>query len=76
MSVPSRQRSAEDQARVEADIRDLFERRITFNQILGLHCESSNPASPRIRFDLVVNSTSVGVASAIKASWRDSRLSS
>ena len=52
MSSPTRQRSVDDQARIEADIRDLFERRITFNQILGLHCESSNPASPRIRFDM------------------------
>jgi len=45
-------RSAAEQRKVEAAIRELFERRITFNQTLGLHVESVDPAAPRIRFDM------------------------
>jgi uncharacterized protein (TIGR00369 family) len=43
-------RSADDQARLDAALTDLFERRITFNQTLGLVVASASPAAPRIRF--------------------------
>jgi uncharacterized protein (TIGR00369 family) len=43
-------RSAEEQARLDAALTDLFERRITFNQTLGLVVESARAGEPRIRF--------------------------
>lgn len=45
-------RSAEEQLKIEKGLCDVFERRITFNQVLGLKVESCNPASPRARFDM------------------------
>ena len=45
-------RSPEEQAAVEDAIRDLFEHRISFNEVLGFTVESVNPASPRVRFDM------------------------
>jgi uncharacterized protein (TIGR00369 family) len=47
--APTR-RSAEEQARLEAALTELFERRITFNQTLGLVVESARADAPRIRF--------------------------
>jgi uncharacterized protein (TIGR00369 family) len=43
-------RSAEEQARLDAALTELFERRITFNQTLGLVVESARAPAPRIRF--------------------------
>ena len=43
-------RSTEEQARLDAALTDLFERRITFNQTLGLAVESARSPEPRIRF--------------------------
>ncbi len=43
-------RSADEQARLEAALADLFQRRITFNQTLGLEIESACAPAPRIRF--------------------------
>jgi uncharacterized protein (TIGR00369 family) len=43
-------RSAEEQAQLDAALADLFERRITFNQVLGLAVESARAPAPRIRF--------------------------
>jgi uncharacterized protein (TIGR00369 family) len=43
-------RSAEEQRRLDAALTDLFERRITFNQTLGLVVESVRAPAPRIRF--------------------------
>jgi uncharacterized protein (TIGR00369 family) len=43
-------RSSEEQARLDAALADLFERRITYNQTLGLVVESAAAPSPRIRF--------------------------
>ncbi len=43
-------RSAEEQRRLDAALTDLFERRITFNQTLGLVVESVRAPEPRIRF--------------------------
>ncbi len=45
-------RSAEEQLKVESHLIDVFERRITFNQVLGLKVESCDAASPRARFDM------------------------
>jgi uncharacterized protein (TIGR00369 family) len=43
-------RSADEQARLDAALTELFERRITFNQTLGLVVESARAPEPRIRF--------------------------
>ena len=43
-------RSAEEQGRLDAALSDLFERRITFNQTLGLQVTSARHPQPRIRF--------------------------
>jgi uncharacterized protein (TIGR00369 family) len=48
-SAPTR-RSAEEQAHLDAALTELFERRITFNQTLGLVVESARSPEPRIRF--------------------------
>ena len=42
-------RSPEEQTRLDAALADLFERRITFNQTLGLAVESARHPEPRIR---------------------------
>lgn len=47
--TPAR-RSAAEQKRLDAALIDLFEQRITFNQMLGLKVESVAAAAPRIRF--------------------------
>lgn len=43
-------RSAAEQARLEAALRELVERQITFNQTLGLVVESFDADAPRVRF--------------------------
>jgi uncharacterized protein (TIGR00369 family) len=43
-------RSQAEQQRLDAALTDLFERRITFNQTLGLVVESARAPAPRIRF--------------------------
>jgi uncharacterized protein (TIGR00369 family) len=45
-------RSAEEQARIEAALVDLFEHRIAFNQVLGLRIESVRPGDVRGRIDM------------------------
>jgi uncharacterized protein (TIGR00369 family) len=45
-------RSVEEQNKLDDALRDLFEHRITFNEVLGLRIESVNPASVRARFDM------------------------
>ena len=45
-------RSAEEQRRLDAALADLFERRITFNQTLGLVVESAAAPAPRIRLPM------------------------
>ena len=45
-------RSVEEQSKLDDALRDLFEHRITFNEVLGLHIESVNPASVRSRFEM------------------------
>ncbi|HET9821155.1 MAG TPA: thioesterase family protein [Burkholderiaceae bacterium] len=51
-SQPAARRSAEEQQRLDAALAELFERRITFNQSLGLRVESARHPQPRIRFDM------------------------
>ena len=54
-----KRRSAEEQAKSEAMLRDLFERQIRFNDILGLRVASLDLAGPQLAFamrhDLVGN---------------------
>ncbi|MDP1900502.1 MAG: thioesterase family protein [Rubrivivax sp.] len=45
-------RNAQEQARLDAALVDLFETRITFNQILGLKVASVKPGDVRARFDM------------------------
>lgn len=45
-------RDASEQARLDAALVDLFERRIVFNQVLGLKIESVTPGDVRGRFDM------------------------
>jgi uncharacterized protein (TIGR00369 family) len=47
--TPAPRRNAEEQARLDAALADLFQRRITFNQVLGLEIESAAAPEPRIR---------------------------
>jgi uncharacterized protein (TIGR00369 family) len=48
--APAPRRSAEEQAQLDAALIDLFQRRISFNQVLGLVVESVQAPGPRIRF--------------------------
>lgn len=45
-------RSAEEQAQLDAALADLFQRRISFNQTLGLQIESARAPRPRMRFSM------------------------
>jgi uncharacterized protein (TIGR00369 family) len=49
---PAVRRSAAEQAKFHAAMADLWERRITFNQMLGLKVESLDPADVRMRLDM------------------------
>jgi uncharacterized protein (TIGR00369 family) len=48
--APAARRSLEEQSRLDAALTDLFERRITFNQTLGLVVENARSPEPKIRF--------------------------
>ena len=50
--APLARRSPDEQARLDAALTDLFERRITFNQTLGLTIDSARAPAPRIRFEM------------------------
>ena len=43
-------RSAEEQLRLEKVLRDMFEHRICFNEVLGFHVESFDPAAASLSF--------------------------
>jgi uncharacterized protein (TIGR00369 family) len=45
-------RGAEEQTRLDTALVELFEQRITFNQILGLRVETLALPTPRVRFDM------------------------
>jgi uncharacterized protein (TIGR00369 family) len=48
-TLPSR-RSGAEQTRLEAMLRDMFEHRICFNEVLGLKVVSFDPAGPALSF--------------------------
>lgn len=50
--VAAPRRSAEEQARLETMIRDMFENVFPFHKLVGLRIESFDPGSPRIAFDM------------------------
>ena len=45
-------RSAEEQARLEAAMTELFEHKVTFNQTLGMKVVSLAPPAPAFRFEM------------------------
>lgn len=47
---PLPRRSPEEQARLEAMLRDMFEHRIHFNELLGLKVRSLDPQRPQLAF--------------------------
>jgi len=51
MTVAHR-RDAAEQARLDAALKDLFEQRITFNQVLGLQVESTRLDDVRLSFEM------------------------
>jgi uncharacterized protein (TIGR00369 family) len=51
-SPPLAPRTPEQQAEVDAALLDLFQRRITFNQTLGLQIQSVQPGDVRATFDM------------------------
>ena len=48
--APFARRPADEQARLDAALVDLFDRRIRFNRTLGVTVESVAAAGPRLRF--------------------------
>ncbi|RZS56790.1 thioesterase family protein [Sphaerotilus mobilis] len=50
--TPLPRRSAEEQQRVEAALRELFDQRIRFNEVLGLRTVSMDPQDYRMAFDM------------------------
>lgn len=50
--APSPRRSAAEQARLDAALIDLFERRITFNQTLGLKVSVMGAGQAQVHFDM------------------------
>ncbi len=50
--TPLPRRSAEEQERVEATLRELFDQRIRFNEVLGLRTVSMDPQDYRMRLDM------------------------
>ncbi len=51
-SIAPLRRSAEEQASLEAMLRDVTENRFPFNVVIGLRVESFDPGSPRLAFDM------------------------
>jgi uncharacterized protein (TIGR00369 family) len=52
VTQPAVPRSAAEQAKLETALVELFERRITFNQTLGLKIEAVKPGDVRARFEM------------------------
>ena len=50
--APGSRRSPAEQRKLEAALTELFERKITFNQILGLRVLGLDQGCPQIRFDM------------------------
>ena len=51
MTTPPVHRSAAEQARLDAELTELFEQKIVFNQVLGLKVQALRPAM-QLRFDM------------------------
>ena len=49
-STPLPRRSAEEQARLETTLREVFEHKLCFNELLGFKVESLDPLEPKISF--------------------------
>lgn len=49
---PAPRRSPEEQARLEALLRDMFEHRIHFNELIGLTVASLTPEAPQLAFSM------------------------
>jgi len=49
---PQNRRSPAEQARLETMLRDVFERRLRFNEVLGLRVASFSPEAPQLAFDM------------------------
>jgi uncharacterized protein (TIGR00369 family) len=52
MTPPPARRSAVEQKRLETALVEIFEKRIRFNETLGLKVLSVSPASPSLRFEM------------------------
>ena len=51
-TTPAPRRSAAEQRRLDAALTELFERLVTFNQVLGLKVLRLGPGGPRLRFEM------------------------
>ena len=51
-SIAAVRRSPEEQVCLETMIRDIFEHRLPFNEVIALRIESLDPESPRLAFDM------------------------
>lgn len=51
-TAPTPRRSATEQARVDALLREIFEHKLRFNEVLGLRVSSLDPAAPQLHFDM------------------------
>lgn len=49
---PIARRSPAEQARLEEGLRDIFEHRLRFNEVLGLRVVSLDPQLPKLAFDM------------------------
>lgn len=49
-SAPLPRRSADEQIRLDAALRDVFEHKLCFNELLGFKVESLDPVAPQISF--------------------------
>ena len=43
---------AQEMARMEARLRQVFEEHVPFNKVIGLRVESTDPDAPKLRFDM------------------------
>lgn len=51
-TAPPLRRCAQEQTRLEAMLRDMFEHRICFNELLGLTVSSFDPLAPTLSFNM------------------------
>ena len=49
-AYPQTRRSPEEQAHLDATLREVFEHKLCFNELLGFKVESLDPAAPQISF--------------------------